>query len=118
MTRTRIDLVAVAAAVLAVAMAVVYVRLMREQGDRPLWWVLAVLLVGACGAVYGAFATGVRRTTALVCAGAVLFVLGVLAILSIGLPILLAGALCLVAALRSRPAERVDPRHPDAGDHP
>jgi drug/metabolite transporter (DMT)-like permease len=103
-TRTRIDLVAVAAAVLAVAMAVVYVRLMDAQGDRPLWWVLAVLLVGAGGAVYGSIATGVRRTTALIGAGVLLFLLGVLAILSIGLPILLAGALSLLAALRSRPA--------------
>ena len=104
MSRTRIDLVAAAAAVLAVAMAVVYVRLMAQQGDRPLWWVLAVLLAGAGAAAYGALATGVRRTTALVGAGVVLFALGVLAILSIGLPILLAGALSLVAALRRRPA--------------
>jgi hypothetical protein len=100
----RIDLLALAAAVLAVAMAVVYARLMDEQGDRPLWWVLAVLLVGAGGAVYGAVTTGVRRTTALVASGVLLFLLGVLAILTIGLPILLAGALCLVAALRARPA--------------
>jgi hypothetical protein len=46
-TRTRIDLVALAAAVLAVAMAVVYVQLMAGQGDRPLWWVMVVLLGGA-----------------------------------------------------------------------
>jgi hypothetical protein len=104
MTRPRIDLVALAAAVLAVAMAVVYARLMAEQGDRPLWWVLAVLLIGAGGAVYGSVAGGLRRTTVLVGAGVLLFLLGVLAILTIGLPILLAGALCLVAALRSRPA--------------
>ncbi len=98
------DLVAVAAAVLAVAMAVVYVQLMADQGDRPLWWVLAVLLVGAGGAAYGALSTGVRRTTALVGAGALLFLLGVLAVFTIGLPILLAGALSLLAALRRRPA--------------
>jgi hypothetical protein len=103
-TRNRIDLVALAAAVLAVAMAVVYVQLMAGQGDRPLWWVLAVLLGGAAAGGYGAFATGVRRTTALVGAGAVLVVLGVLAILSIGLPILVAGAVSLLAALRRRPA--------------
>jgi hypothetical protein len=36
--------------------------------------------------------------------GAVLVVLGVLAILSIGLPILVAGAVSLLAALRRRPA--------------
>ena len=104
MTRTRIDLVALAAAVLAVAMAVVYVQLMAGQGDRPLWWVMVVLLGGAAACTYGAFATGVRRTTALVGAGAVLVVLGVLAILSIGLPILVAGAVSLLAALRRRPA--------------
>ncbi|MGN6574827.1 MAG: hypothetical protein ACTHKG_03995 [Nocardioides sp.] len=103
MTRSRIDLLTLAAAVLAAAMAVVYVRLTGEQGDAPLWWVPAVLLVGAGGAVYGSVSTGVRRTTALA-AGVLLFLLGVLAILTIGLPILLSGALCLVAALRPRPA--------------
>jgi len=102
--RIRVDLVAGAAAVLAIAMAVVYVRLMHHQGDRPLWWVLGALVAGASGAGYGAFATGRPRTAALVGAGVVLFALGVLAILSIGLPILLAGALSLVASLRRRPA--------------
>ncbi len=102
--RIRVDLVAVAAAVLALAMAVVYVRLMAEQGDRPLAWVLAVLLAGAGGAGYGAVVTGVRRTTALVLAGALLVALGVLAVFTIGLPILAAGALSLLAALRRRPA--------------
>jgi hypothetical protein len=95
---------AMTAALLSVLMAVVYIRVIHEQGsERPLVWVVAVLLVGAVMAGYGARRSAPSRRTALVVAGVLLIGLGVLALLSIGLPIILAGLLCLISAARTPP---------------
>jgi hypothetical protein len=105
-----LDLLAALAAAVAVVMAAVYVGVMLQQGDRPLLWVVALLASGAGLAAYGAGRTHRRRRAALLVSGALLTGLGVLAILSIGFPIVLAGALCLVAAARAsdpEPAQRV-----------
>jgi hypothetical protein len=98
--RGTIEPFALAAAVVAAAMAVFYVWLIRQQGDQPLPWVLIVLLVGALLAAYGALWRVPYRRMALVPAVIALTVLGVLGILSIGLPILAAGILALVSLLR------------------
>jgi len=87
------DLMALIAAVLAAVMLIVYVSLMRQQDDEPLLWVVGVLACGTLLGAYGASPTLPRRRTALLVSGALLSVLGLLAILSIGLPILAAGAL-------------------------
>jgi hypothetical protein len=102
-----VDLLAASAALLAVAMTWVYVRVMHDQGDRPLVWVQVILIGSAVLATYGASLAAVRRRAALVAAGVGLVVLGFLAILSIGLPILVAGALALASSARSAPP-RVD----------
>lgn len=104
--RSRLDPFAVAAAVLALGMAVVYLWLMHLESDRPVAWFLAALLLGAGAAGYGASTGSPHRGAALILAGVVLAVLGVLAMFSIGLPVLAAGALCLFsAALRKSPLE-------------
>lgn len=101
--RHRPDLFAIAAASVAVVMAVIYIWLIRQQGDEPLAWVLGVLIVGAALAGYGARSTSPHRRTALLAAGLLLTGLGVLALLSIGLPIIGAGILCFISAARTPP---------------
>jgi hypothetical protein len=98
--RGGVDLVAMAATVLAAAMAGVYVRVMHAQDDQPLAWVLLVLVAGALAAAYGAVLRVPHRRLALMAGGAVLVLLGLLAVLTIGLPILVAGALAILAGSR------------------
>jgi hypothetical protein len=107
--RPRVDPVAAAAAVLAAAMAAVYVRVMHGQGDEPVAWVLVVLVAGALAAAYGAVPGAPHRRPALFAGGTALVLLGLLAILTIGLPILVAGALAVVAGSRSRGAGLTGP---------
>jgi hypothetical protein len=103
-----IDLLAVGAAVVATAMAVVYRGVIESQqpGDDPAVWVQVVLFVGALLALAGA-PTGLRlRVPVLLAAAGLLGALGLLAILTIGLPILAAALLVFVAALRDRASPR------------
>jgi hypothetical protein len=97
--RDTIEPLALTAAIVAAAMAVFYVWLIRQQGNQPLPWVLIVLLAGGLLAAYGAFWRVPYRRAALVPAVIALTVLGVLGILSIGLPILASGILALVSVL-------------------
>jgi len=98
-TLKRPDVLGLAAAALAVAMAVVYVSLMRAQGDSPRSWYLALLLAGALLAGVGSVLKAPWGRVALVGAAAILLPAGFIA--SIGPPIMLAGALALLATLRS-----------------
>ena len=98
--RRSLDLIAVAAAILAGFMAVVYVWIIKRQGDQPLVWVLSILVGSAGLAACGAARRLAHRRVVLTIAGAVLTVLGLLAILSIGLPIIAAGLLALISAAR------------------
>jgi uncharacterized membrane protein YccC len=100
MGRGRVDVFAAIAAVIAIVMIGVYVGVMHQQDDQPAAWVVAVLIVGAAAAAYGAVTSMPYRRPALFAAAFLLLALGLLAILTIGLPILLAGALCLGSALR------------------
>ena len=102
MSRGRVDLVALVAAVLALVMLFVYLWIIMRQGSNPVYWFVGALLVGAATAGYGVATVSSHRAAALFLAGFVLFVAGVLAIWSIGFPILLAGSLCFFAAARSR----------------
>jgi hypothetical protein len=97
----RIEPLALAAATLAIGMAACYVWLIRQQGDQPLPWVLAVLLAGALLAGYGAFRHLPYRRAALLSAAAALTTLGLLALLSVGLPIIVSGLLALASAIRT-----------------
>jgi drug/metabolite transporter (DMT)-like permease len=96
----RVDLAALLAAVLAVVMAIVYVRVMDSQDDDPLAWVLLILLAAAVLTGYGSWRQAPRRKAILTVAAVGLLALGLLAIFTIGAPILVAGALALWAAQR------------------
>ena len=99
--RRRWDLVAASAAVIALLMAAAYLALIGAQGGPAALWFVAGLAVSAALAGYGARRAAPRRTPALAVAGAILVALGLLGILSIGLPILAAGVLALIAAARA-----------------
>lgn len=103
MGRFRFDLVAVAASLLALVMLFVYLSVINQQEGDVALWAVAVLVVGAGAAAYGAATGSPHRRASLIAAGLLLGALGVLAILSIGLPILVAGVLALVAAMRAGP---------------
>lgn len=102
MTVKGVDLFAVAASALAAVMTAAYVGIMNSQDARPLAWVLVALLGSMALTAYAAYTGSPLRRQALVVASGVLGLLGLLAILSIGLPILLAGVLAGVAAARDR----------------
>ena len=104
MTTHRVDLLALASAVLTLVLLGVYLGIMRDQEDRPAVWYVALLTLGALGAGYGANRAAPRRDKVLPVAGLSLVGAGLLGILTIGLPILVAGVLCLVAAARSAAA--------------
>jgi hypothetical protein len=99
--RARIEPLALIAAALAIAMAIDYVWLIRQQGNLPLPWVLVLLLAGALLAAYGAVRELPYRRAALLAAAGALTTLGLLALLSIGWPIIAAGLLALASLLRA-----------------
>jgi drug/metabolite transporter (DMT)-like permease len=119
----RVDPVAVAAAVLALVMAVVYVVVIHDQDESAgviVALVLTGLLVGAAAAAYGARKASPHRAGVLMTAGFLLGVLGLLALLTIGLPIIVAGGLCLIAASRAGAPEPAafPPPAPSPGQGP
>ncbi len=91
------------ASVLAVAVTGLYLVLVSQEDGQAAWWAVAVLVGAAAGAAYAAPLRARWRRTVLVVCAVPLFLLGFVAILSIGMPILLASALCAAAALRARP---------------
>jgi hypothetical protein len=99
-SRGLFEPLALIAATLGAAMAIFYVWLIHHQGDQPLPWVLSILIGGAVLAAYGALWRAPYRRAALSGAVVALLVLGVLGILSIGFPILVAGVLALLSLLR------------------
>ena len=100
---------AAVAAAIALLMNGVYLWLIHQQGNSPAIWFVAGLAVGALLAVYGALRTA-RRRPALIASGVLLLGLGLVAILTIGLPIVLAGLLAIVAASLTGGAQPTTPR--------
>jgi hypothetical protein len=96
------DRLALIGSLLCTLTGVGYVWLIQQQGNQPTAWFLGGLIVGVLLAVYGAATAVAWRTAALMISGTVLVVLGLLGILSIGVPILGAGVLVLAAGVRSR----------------
>jgi hypothetical protein len=96
------DRLALIGSLLCTLTGVGYVWLIQQQGNQPTAWFLSGLIVGVLLAVYGAATAVAWRTAALMISGTVLVVLGLLGILSIGVPILGAGVLVLAAGVRSR----------------
>jgi hypothetical protein len=111
----RLDPLAAAVAAVACAMAAWYVVLMRAQGDRPVTWALSAMLAGTVLAGYGAGRTLPYRRAALAAGGAALAVVGLLAILSIGAPLVLAGGTALLRAARGR-GRGPEPEHGPGGE--
>ena len=101
---------ALSAAVVAVATDALYLAIIRSQGPgEPGDWVTvtvvasAILVFAACAGVAALAAgpTPSTRRVLLLIATTGLFVLGILGIFSIGLPLLVAGILCLIAWTRT-----------------
>ncbi|MFU8871652.1 hypothetical protein [Micromonospora sp. SL4-19] len=95
------DPLAAVAAVIALIMIGLYVGLIGQQGGEVAVWFLAGLAAAALLSGYGVARAAPRRELALALSGLVMAVLGLLGILTIGCPILIAGGLALVAAARS-----------------
>lgn len=93
---------AVIAAALAVAVLVAYLVLIGQQGDLPAWWFVLALVLGAAAAAYGSARAAPRRRVVLLLGGVVLLPVGVLGMLTVGAPVLVAGMLCLATAARDR----------------
>jgi hypothetical protein len=87
-------------AVIALVMIGVYIALIRQQGDHLAAWFVAGLAAAALLALYGVARAAPYRRSALAVSGAVMVVLGVLSLPSIGFLILAAGVLALVATAR------------------
>src|SRR5215203_3193399 len=81
-SRWRVDPWAAVAAVLAVVMVGVYLRVIGEQEGTAAPWFVAALSLGAVGAAYGAVRSAPHRRAVLVAAGLVLVAAGILGILS------------------------------------
>jgi hypothetical protein len=99
--RRRWDPIAAIAALIAVIMIGVYAAVLSRQDDQPVVWFAAGLLAATLLAAYGAARAAPRRRTALSVSGSMMVALGILGLLSIGLPILGAGLLALIAAARA-----------------
>jgi hypothetical protein len=100
------DVMATVAVGVTALVAAVYVALIAREDGHLAAWFLAGLAVAAALGIYGAGRSAPRRGIALLVCGATLLGLGLLAILSIGLPLLVAGILALVAAARAGPLTR------------
>jgi peptidoglycan/LPS O-acetylase OafA/YrhL len=99
---TRRDVGAIVAGVIVLSVAGGYLLVMREEGDTPAAWFLVPLLVCGLLAIAAGWSSAWRgRPLALRAASAVLMLFGVLAILSIGAPLLVAAALLAFAAART-----------------
>lgn len=88
---------AAAAAVLTAAVLAAMFAITRDQGDSPAWWFVAMLTVALAGLGYGA-TSGPHRRPVLTSASVLVLLLGLLALLSVGPPLLVAGVLGFVSS--------------------
>ena len=93
------------AALLSVGVLVAAFAVWRDQGSSPAWWFVALLVVAIAGFGYGV-TNGERSATVLTSASFLVLALGLLAVLSVGLPLLVAGSLGLVASRTTRVSAR------------
>ncbi|MBO3743995.1 hypothetical protein [Actinoplanes flavus] len=96
------DPAAAAAAAIAAVMMVLYLVLIGRQGGEPAWWFVVGLAAAGLLSVYGIVRAAPKRRVALAASAVLLLGLGLLGLLSVGLPIVGAGVLALVAAVRGR----------------
>jgi hypothetical protein len=95
------DILAMIAAAITVIMIGVYIGLIRQEDGEVAVWFVAALAVAALLALYGAVRVAPGRVVVLFVSGALMAMLGLVGILSIGLPIIVAGVVALVAGLRA-----------------
>lgn len=96
------DLAAVIAAAIPLVMIGFYLGLVRQQGGPIAVWFVVGLAAAALLSTYGAARSAPRRRLALAVAGVVMVALGFLGLLTIGLPILVAGVIALVRSIAGR----------------
>jgi hypothetical protein len=94
-------LCAAVSAAIALLMNGVYLWLVDQDGNSPALWFVAGLAAAALLAGYGALRTAPGRRPALIASGVLQLGLGVIGNLTIGLPIVLAGLLAIIAAART-----------------
>jgi hypothetical protein len=95
------DVLPAIAAAIGLVMIGLYIGLINQQDGEIAVWFVVGLAVAALLSAYGAVRTAPLRVWVLAAAGAVMCAFGVLGILSIGLPILVAGVLDLIAVARA-----------------
>jgi hypothetical protein len=98
-----VDLLCVAAAVLVFAVVFFYLVLVVQEGSRPTLWAVALLTLSGAGAVYASRRVAWGRRSVAGLSGTVMIFLGYLTLFSIGIPLVLAATLCIVAALKPVP---------------
>jgi hypothetical protein len=105
----RWDPLVLTAVAITVLMTGAALQISREQQDPVAWWLVAGLVIAALLGAYGVARPAPARQVAVIGAGVILLALGLLGILTIGLPLLGAGGLMVVSLARSagRPAEPV-----------
>jgi uncharacterized membrane protein len=94
---------AAASALLALVMVAVYLWVINWQDGEVAIWFVSGLALAALLAATGAV---LASRPVLIVAGVLLLALGFLGILSIGLPIVAAGVLAILAAVRTRVVAR------------
>lgn len=100
-SRNGWDLVAAIPAGIALVMIGIYIGLIVQQGGQVAAWFVTGLAAAAILSLYGVARTVPWRRWALAVSGVAMTTLGFVSLPSIGLPILCAGVLALVAAVRS-----------------
>jgi len=95
-----LDSAPIVSALITAGVLGLYLWLMRQEGDRPVAWFLGGMVVRILLCGYGSARLPMRRT-ALITAGMIMVVLGSLGIFSIGLPVLAAGIVAVLSALRT-----------------
>lgn len=103
MLSRRFDVLAVLAAFLTVMVLVLYLILIIDQGGGPAWWFLVALIFSAAVISVASLRSSPWRRAMLFSATGVLLVVGTLGILTVGMPLLVAAGMCLVAAFRAEP---------------
>ena len=92
---------AVVAALISLGVLGAIVAITIDQGGWPAWWFIALLVLAASGLGYGA-TNGPHRVAVVTSTSILMILLGVLALLTVGLPLLVAGVLGLVSAGATR----------------
>ena len=98
----RLDLFALGASLIALTMTALYLLLVITEGGTPTMWAVWTLVGSGLGAGYASSRQSRGRRFVLTLCALALGALGWLALLTVGMPLLLAAALCVTAIMRGR----------------